>query len=210
MYKRISVQILLCNMIIMVCWFSVKTLQVNRVASTPAFRLQFVQTQADNAVDAISRDSFFGMLKSASSGQRVVEYNVLEQTSMELPKEEYEVLVRIVEAEAGNQDEKGRMLVAGVVLNRVKSDKFPDTVKAVVFQAQNGTCQFSPVANGRYYSVKISDETIEAVDKVLAGEDVTEGALYFAARKYANPEKMKWFDNHLTKLFSYGGHEFFY
>ncbi len=205
MYKRISVQIILCNMIIMVCWFSVKTIEVNRIAATTAFKLQFAQEETD----MVSKDSFFGMLKSASSGQRVVEYNVLEQTSLELPAGEYEVLTRIVEAEAGNQDEKGRMLVAGVVLNRVKSKKFPDTVREVVFQEQNGTCQFSPIANGRYYSVKVSAETIEAVDKVLAGEDVTEGALYFASRKYANPEKMKWFDNHLTKLFSYGGHEFF-
>jgi N-acetylmuramoyl-L-alanine amidase len=145
----------------------------------------------------------------AASGQRVVEYEVLEQAEPVVPADDYEILLRIVEAEAGTEDEKGRMLVAGVVLNRVASDKFPDTIEGVVFQEQNGTCQFSPVANGRYYSVTVSDETISAVDKVLAGEDVTEGALYFASRQYATPEKMEWFDNHLTPLFSYGGHEFF-
>ena len=104
---------------------------------------------------------------------------------------------------------KGKMLVAGVVLNRVESQKFPNTVKQVVFQQENGVAQFSPIRDGRYYSVSVSDETIEAVTRVLYGEDLSKGALYFASRKYANPERMAWFDNHLTLLFSHGGHEFF-
>ena len=74
---------------------------------------------------------------------------------------------------------------------------------------EKGVYQFSPVANGRYYQVSVSQETIDAVDKVLAGEDVSEGALYFVARKYADPEKMKWFDDNLEFLFEHGGHEFF-
>ena len=101
------------------------------------------------------------------------------------------------------------MLVAGVVLNRVNNENFPDTVEEVVFQNENGTYQFSPVANGSYYSVTVSEETKAAVDKVLEGEDITDGALYFAARKYADADKMKWFDCSLEKLFIYGGHEFF-
>ena len=101
------------------------------------------------------------------------------------------------------------MLVAGVVMNRVESNKFPDTVEEVVFQNENGVYQFSPVANGTYQSAVATEETRRAVDRVLEGEDVTEGALYFAARKYAEEGKMKWFDNCLIRLFSYGGHEFF-
>lgn len=119
------------------------------------------------------------------------------------------MLLRIVEAEAGCEDIKGKMLVAGVVMNRVESSRFPDTVREVVFQRGNGTVQFSPVRDGRLDRVKVSEETKEAVKRVLYGEDITEGALYFAARKYADPERMKWFDNSLTLLFSYGGHEFF-
>ena len=101
------------------------------------------------------------------------------------------------------------MLVAGVVMNRVNSSRFPNTVEEVVFQHKNGKYQFSPVANGSYYSVKVSEETKEAVGRVLKGEDMTEGALYFAARKYADDENMKWFDRSLKRLFEYGGHEFF-
>ncbi len=158
----------------------------------------------------LDASSFMGMVAEASSGQRVVDYSVLERKAKyTLSQEDYDVLLKIVEAEAGCEDMKGKMLVAGVIMNRVESSKFPNTVKEVVFQRGNGTVQFSPVKDGRLSEVKVSEDTKEAVKRVLYGEDITEGALYFAARKYADPERMKWFDNSLTLLFSYGGHEFF-
>ena len=112
-------------------------------------------------------------------------------------------------AEAGGEDEKGKILVANVILNRVDCESFPDTVTEVVFQQSNGVCQFSPVSNGRFYTVKVSDATIQAVNKALEGEDYSQGALYFAARKYADSGSMQWFDESLTFLFEHGGHEFF-
>lgn len=204
-YKKGVMVLLLCNVIFMVSWFNLKELQINRVASTPAFQIRFMEDCA-----SLDESSFIGMITEASSGQRVVDYNVLERKAKySLAKEDYEVLLQIVEAEAGSEDIKGKMLVAGVVMNRVDSNQFPNSVKEVVYQREHGVTQFSPVANGRLSRVKISDETKEAVERVLYGEDITEGALYFASRKYANPELMKWFDNSLTLLFSYGGHEFF-
>lgn len=206
MYKKFAFQLFLCNLLLGMVWFCVKGIELNAVASTPAFQMSLMET--DSSQPQAFR--FFGFLRQASSGQRVVDYEVLEkENKYELSKEDYNVLLRIVQAEAGNEDEKGKMLVAGVVLNRVEHEAFPDTVEEVVFQNENGTYQFSPIANGSYYSVTVSDETREAVDKVLAGEDVTQGALYFAARKYADSEKMKWFDASLDRLFVYGGHEFF-
>lgn len=123
--------------------------------------------------------------------------------------EEISVLERIVEAEAGGEDRDGKLLVANVVLNRVRNEQFPNTIREVVFQQSGGVTQFSPVKNGRYDSVTISEESKEAVERALAGEDISEGALYFAARKYANPKSMTWFDENLTLLFQHGGHEFF-
>jgi len=151
-----------------------------------------------------------GIADVAVSGQRVIDFLLLEQRYVyELTDEELEVLLRIVEAEAGNEDEDGKLLVANVVLNRVASEQFPDTVTEVVFQKEHGVTQFSPVSNGSYYRVKVSDETASAVGRALMGEDLSEGALYFAARKYVSDSKMKWFDENLTFLFQHGGHEFF-
>lgn len=115
------------------------------------------------------------------------------------------VLERIVEAEAGDQDMKGRMLVANVVVNRVKSEEFPDTVEGVVFAHR----QFSPVSNGSYYRVEVSDLTREAVRRVLKGEDYSKGALYFMDRAGATASNAAWFDRDLTRLFRHGCHEFF-
>gem|GEM_PF-1949319 len=137
--------------------------------------------------------------------------NLLEDGSLwdDLPEQEIMVLQRIVEAEAGGEDADGKLLVANVVLNRVKDEAFPNTISEVVFQQSKGVTQFSPVANGRYEAVTVSKESKEAVERALNGEDLSEGALYFAARKHANPNNMKWFDENLTLLFQHGGHEFF-
>ena len=88
------------------------------------------------------------------------------------------ILERIVEAEAGDQNVKGRQMVANVIINRIKSKHFPDTVKGVVFAHR----QFSPISNGSYYRVSVSSLTKKAVEKALKEKDNTKGALYFMYR----------------------------
>ena len=127
----------------------------------------------------------------------------------ELSEEDYDALLRLVEAEASGEDIKGKMLVANVVLNRVESSSFPDTVKEVIYQRHNGRAQFSPVATGKIDRVAVSDETVEAVERALCGEDESCGALYFVAPAYADAANHRWFQKNLTWLFSYNGHEFY-
>lgn len=127
------------------------------------------------------------------------------QRIREKRREERQILERIVEAEAGDQDLKGRILVANVILNRVRSERFPNSVKGVVF-AHN---QFSPVQNGSYYRVSVSEKTKTAVKKAMAGVDYSKGALYFMCRSASNPSNVAWFDRALTKVKEYGCHEFF-
>ncbi len=206
MYKKYMTVLVLINLIAVCAVFNITGLKVNHIMATPAFKLELAE-----ALKPKKQTHRGGLALAVSSGQRVIDYEVVEkQWKYELSDEDYGVLLRIVEAEAGGEDIEGKMLVAGVVLNRVNNDAFPDTVKEVVFQRENGTSQFSPVYSGRYERVTVSEETVEAVERVLSGEDISEGALYFAARKYADSSKMKWFDEHLTFLFSHGGHEFFY
>ena len=118
--------------------------------------------------------------------------------------EDYQVLLRIVQAEAGICDPKGKILVADVIINRVLSGKFPDSVKAVVYQPS----QFQPVSNGTINTVKVTAETMECVDRALAGEDYSNGALYFMNRR-GSGSAASWFDRRLTYLFAHDGHEFF-
>lgn len=51
---------------------------------------------------------------------------VSDSTQLSISSADYQVLLKIVEAEAGSEDLNGRILVANVVLNRVKSELFPD------------------------------------------------------------------------------------
>ena len=119
--------------------------------------------------------------------------------------DDYQVLLRIVQAEASSEDVKGRMLVANVVLNRLEIGFGGKTISEVVF-AKN---QFSPVSDGRFFTVEISELTVEAVERVLNGEDISQGALYFMCRPLASKKGIRWFDNNLKFLFKHGCHEFY-
>lgn len=122
---------------------------------------------------------------------------------------DYDALCRIVQAEAGGEDGQGKILVAEVILNRVLSEKFAHSVYEVIFETNGGRPQFSPTVDGRYFSVTVMPETIEAVEQALHGKDLSQGALFFSARSKANPYDMEWFDRNLKWLFQHGGHEFY-
>ncbi len=69
-----------------------------------------------------------------------------EQIQEEIRLGEMELLAQLVEAEAGNQPFEGKCLVVDVILNRVESDEFPDTIEEVIFQKD--PIQFSTAYNG--------------------------------------------------------------
>ena len=127
----------------------------------------------------------------------------------ELSERDYDTLLRVVEAEAGCEDENGKLLVANVVLNRVNSNRFPSTVYDVVYQADGGKIQFATAYNGRLGSVRVSEETKEAVKRALYGDDISEGALYFICSSAVSSEKSSWFYTKLDHVFDYGRHSFF-
>ena len=138
-------------------------------------------------------------------GETVPEESSRVTAAVPCSQQDYEVLKRIVEAEAGICDTKGRILVANVVLNRVRSGQFPNTITDVVYQ----TAQFSPVRDGRLNSCVVTPETVEAVNRALAGEDYSQGALYFMNRGRSRARNVSWFDKNLTYLFHHDQHEFF-
>lgn len=149
-------------------------------------------------------------MEEIQGNERVIECSTLvPRYRIDLEDEEMEILYRIVQAEAGGEDITGKILVADVILNRVENPNFPDDIEGVVFQSVHGVFQFSPIFDGRYYEVEVTEETRQAVLCALLGEDESDGALYFASREHADQENMSWFDGHLTCVEKYGGHEFF-
>ena len=207
MYRKGALLLLLLQIMLGVGFFCTTEIIHLQNQITPVARMKL-----DERILADDKEALLGAVKNASSNQRIVSYNTLqkkESAGLALSERDYEVLLRIVEAEAGGEDEKGKILVANVVLNRVRDESFPDSVEEVVFQHSDKVYQFSPVKDGRYYKVAVSSGTVEAVNRALEGEDYSDGALYFAARKSANKKSMRWFDESLTYLFCHGGHEFF-
>lgn len=123
--------------------------------------------------------------------------------------EDYENLLLIVEAEAGSEDLEGRIMVANVIMNRVKNEEFPNNITDVIFEYKNGVPQFSPVYDGRIYEVTVSDLTREAVKRTLEGVDYSEGALFFIQKCAAEKQNVAWFETELKRLFKHGVHEFY-
>ena len=91
------------------------------------------------------------------------------------------LLARIVMAEAEGCNMQTKTLVAMVVLNRVWSEQFPDTIHDVIFeQCANGTYQFSPIGNGRWDNVEPNEDCYEAVKTAMEAKyDYSGGATYF-------------------------------
>ncbi|WP_276979462.1 cell wall hydrolase [Johnsonella ignava] len=118
---------------------------------------------------------------------------------------DYDNLCRIVESEANICNIKGRILVADVIINRVKSKAFPDTVSSVILSSG----QFTTVSEGTFYTLPISTATKKAVDRALNGEDYSKGALYFISHSGKNTYGKIWIRNNFKYLFSYEGHDFY-
>ena len=184
MYRKYITGLLLAGITLVASGICARELKINRISAKPAFRMEYMDESM-----AEDMHSYVETIASVSSGQRVVDYEVLEQTMQyQLSDKDYDALLRIVEAEAGGEDQNGKLLVANVVLNRVNSEVFPDTVWDVVMQREQGIAQFSPTVDGRFQNVHVSDDTIAAVERALYGEDISQGALYFCARERADSD----------------------
>lgn len=97
----------------------------------------------------------------------------------EYSEEDFYWLSRIISAESQGESLPGQIAVGNVVLNRVASDRFPDTIKEVIFEV-NGAVQFEPVANGTVYNDPTAQSEL-AARLALNGASMVEDCLFFFA-----------------------------
>jgi spore germination cell wall hydrolase CwlJ-like protein len=140
--------------------------------------------------------------------QQVLANNLLESEMQEmnnrlkffeLPYEKRKKVMREVEClakniyfEAGGEPHSGKIAVAEVTMNRVKSKRYPRTVCGVVYQKTKGTCQFSWVCErGKVVSYNRSwDESIKIAENILISKrnyGIIGNATYFHA-DYVEPQ----------------------
>jgi N-acetylmuramoyl-L-alanine amidase len=92
---------------------------------------------------------------------------------------DFDLLARIITAEADSESYATQVAVGATVLNRVDSPLFPNSIPGVVYQvSENGRYQFEPVLNG-YINKPASESGKKAALDALNGVDPTNGALYF-------------------------------
>ena len=101
-----------------------------------------------------------------------------EETVTTADSSDLNLLAAIIYCEAGNQSREGKVAVGAVVLNRVASASFPNSISGVIYQSG----QFTPVATGTFQSVLARgarSDCYAAAQAALAGESPVGGCLYF-------------------------------
>jgi N-acetylmuramoyl-L-alanine amidase len=120
--------------------------------------------------------------------------------SKTISQQELNLLARLISGEARGEPFVGQVAVGAVVLNRVVSNSFPDTIEGVIYQSR----QFTAVSDGQI-NIRPNWEAKEAARAVLSGQDPSRGALYFYNPKTA---KTMWWLSTRSTLVKIGDHLF--
>jgi len=159
------------------------------------------------AVDGIAGNKTFAKLYAKNNEISSLKTTSSRGTSSATSQTKDDVywLSRIINAEAGYEPYEGKLAVGNVILNRVESSKFPDTIKGVIFERYNNIPQFTPTANGAINKTPNSD-SIKAAREVLEGKNVVEDSTYFF-----NPKKTKgeWIVKNKEYFKTIGSHAFY-
>ncbi|WP_428908326.1 cell wall hydrolase [Niallia sp. Krafla_26] len=114
-------------------------------------------------------------------------------TAASLTEEEIDLLARLVRSEANTEPFEGKVAVAEVVLNRMESTQYPDSISGVIYQSG----QFQPVSNGEI-NKPANEESVKAVHAALSdGQDISGDSLFFY-----NPDiaTNRWLDTRETTV----------
>ena len=95
-------------------------------------------------------------------------------SSASVSNSDFELLARIISAEARGEPYTGQVAVGAVILNRVKSSKFPNTISGVVYQSG----AFDAVADGQV-NLNPDSTAKKAAQDALNGWDPSYGAIYY-------------------------------
>lgn len=113
-------------------------------------------------------------------------------------------LARIIQAESGGEPLKGKIAVGNVIINRIKSNLFPNTVYDVIFDKTHGI-QFEPTINGAIYNNPDS-ESFKAAKHAFSGTDIVGECLYFFNPRTA---QSNWISKNRQLYTSIANHDFY-
>ncbi len=151
------------------------------------------------ALNGRAQKSSSGMYSVSSGDSRL-----LKSASQVYREDEVLWLSRIISAEAKGESMQGKIAVGNVILNRMRSNQYPNTIYSVIFDKKYGV-QFAPTSNGAIYSAPTADSII-AAKMCLEGYTVSNRILYFFNPRYASGT---WVKNNREYAFTIGNHVFY-
>ncbi len=113
-------------------------------------------------------------------------------------------LSKIISAEARGESLEGKIAVGNVILNRVRSKQYPNTIYGVIFDRKYGV-QFAPTANGTIYNSPTAESVI-AAKICLEGYSLSNDIIYFVNPRYA---QSSWISQNRPYAFTIGNHVFY-
>jgi len=131
-------------------------------------------------------------------------YKPLTHASKFYREDEVFWLARIITAESGGESLIGQIAVGDVILNRVKSSLYPNTIYGVIFDRKYGV-QFSPVLDGRIYNTPTYTATL-AAKICLEGTSLSDNAMFFLNPRTA---ESNWIVKSRKYAYTIGGHDFY-
>ena len=147
----------------------------------------------------------YGVKAESSDTLRISEsFKAIAPASSFYREDEVFWLARIISAESRGESLLGQIAVGNIILNRVASRDFPNTIYSVIFDRKYGV-QFTPVANGTIYNTPGYTETL-AAKICLEGTRLSGDVLFFMSPVHSTSF---WIVNTRKYAFSIGGHDFF-
>lgn len=130
------------------------------------------------------KEDYYNSLKEIERLNKVIEMyensNIIPE--YEYTKSEVLMLAKCVQAEAGEKNYKSQKMITKVILNRLESGEFPNTLQEVVYQKRNNIPQFSVAYNGALENQDVSYGTFANVYSVLLFDyNMPSNILYFYA-----------------------------
>lgn len=157
------------------------------------------QEQTEKLIKAIEQNNEAYREKQEQEWRQLMEERRRQYTedseSWSFTENDEYLMARLAMAEQEDGDITSKALVIRIIINRVESDNFPDTVATVIFEKD----QFTPIYNGRWEQVEPDAECYEALELVKNGWDESQGATYFEL----TTSKATWHNTSLIKLFEH-------
>ena len=196
--------------------FNKKFFKFLSIFTVLVYSLYGINSYAEDAIERDTREYSLGFVEviqeikeDAAEEKKKTALRKIETQNIHLANNrELKCLADNIYYEAGNQSTQGKLAVAAVTINRVKSPKFPKSVCAVVYQRTKRVCQFSWVCEGKksVRSAQQYSESKKVAEKVLlsgANHGILGRNVLFYHADYVNPS---W---NLRRVAKIGDHIFY-